>query len=88
VLALAAAGAARIDVQWVGKAGTFMNMFAFPLFLFSAATSGPASDVWRVLAWLCVIPGLVLSWYAAITYLPLARRALRDGRAARQHGTP
>jgi cardiolipin synthase len=88
VLGLAAAGAARIDVQWVGKAGTFMNMFAFPLFLFSAATSGVASDVWRVLAWICVAPGLVLSWYAAATYLPLARGALRDGRAARQHGSP
>ena len=31
------AGARRIDVQWVGKAGTFGLMFAFPLFLASHA---------------------------------------------------
>jgi cardiolipin synthase len=85
VLALAALGAERIDVQWVGKAGTFMNMFAFPFFLLSEATD-TLSELWRALAWICVIPGLVLSWYAAITYLPMARQALRDGRAARQHG--
>jgi cardiolipin synthase len=84
VLVLAAAGAARIDVQWVGKAGTFMNMFAFPFFLLSAGTE-TASDLWRALGWVCVIPGLVLSWYAAVMYLPIARRALREGRAARQH---
>src|SRR5215510_2009035 len=33
VLALAAAGARRIDVQWVGKAGTLALMVAFPLFV-------------------------------------------------------
>jgi cardiolipin synthase (CMP-forming) len=87
VLGLAAAGAARIDVQWAGKAGTFMNMFAFPFFLLSEAT-GTASDLWRALGWICVAPGLILSWYAAVTYLPLARQALRDGRAARQHDGP
>ena len=34
-LVLAAAGARRIDVQWVGKAGTLALMFAFPLFVLS-----------------------------------------------------
>ena len=29
------------------------------------------------------IPGLALSWYAALLYVPLARRALAEGRAAR-----
>ena len=37
VLALAAAGARRIDVQWVGKAGTLALMFAFPLYLWADA---------------------------------------------------
>ena len=45
VLALAAAGARRIDVQWVGKAGTLALMFAFPLYLWADAISGTASDV-------------------------------------------
>ena len=33
VLLLASLGAARIDVLWVGKAGTFALMFAYPAFL-------------------------------------------------------
>ena len=43
VLALAAAGARRIDVQWVGKAGTLALMFAFPLFLWADAIHGTAT---------------------------------------------
>jgi cardiolipin synthase len=79
VLVLAAMGAKRIDVQWVGKAGTFALMFAFPLFL---AGNASWDGVATFLAWCFVIPGLVLSWYAAFTYIPLAKRALADGRAA------
>ena len=37
-LVLAAMGARRIEVTWYGKAGTFANMFAFPLFLGSHST--------------------------------------------------
>ena len=81
-LVLAAAGARRIDVQWVGKAGTLCLMFAFPMFLvsYSGATW---SEVVRVLAWGFALVGLCFSWYAAITYVPLAKRALADGRAGR-----
>lgn len=81
-LALAAMGARRIDVTWFGKAGTFCLMIAFPLFLASHSTLGWA-DTAGVLAWLAGIPGLVLSIYAAILYVPLARRALAEGRADR-----
>lgn len=81
-LALAAMGARRIDVTWFGKAGTFCLMIAFPLFLASYSTLGWA-DTAGVLAWLAGIPGLVLSIYAAILYVPLARRALAEGRADR-----
>lgn len=77
VVALAALGARRIDVQWVGKAGTFALMIAFPLFLASNAGWG---DTARVLAWGFAIPGLVLSWYAALMYIPMARRALAEAR--------
>lgn len=79
-IALAAAGARRIDVQWAGKAGTFALMFAFPLFLGSHADNLGWQDLAEVLAWIFVIPGLVLSWYAAITYVPRARLALAEGR--------
>ncbi len=83
-LVLAALGARRIDVTWYGKAGTFGLMVAFPLFLASHSTLGWA-DTAGVLAWLAGIPGLVLSLYAAALYVPLARRALADGRADRHH---
>ena len=43
VLALAAAGARRIDVQWVGKAGTLALMFALPLYLWADAIHGDAA---------------------------------------------
>jgi cardiolipin synthase len=83
-LALAAAGARRIDVQWVGKAGTLCLMFCFPLFLVGHSSLGAA---WRdgalVAAWGFGLVGVCLSYYAAITYIPLARRALNEGRAGR-----
>ena len=79
VLALAAAGARRIDVKWAGKAGTLALMTSMPLFLMSHATVG-----WHrgagVVAWLFAYPALALSWYAAAQYIPEARRALREGR--------
>jgi cardiolipin synthase len=79
VLALAALGAARVDVQWVGKAGTFALMCAFPLFLLSHADVGWDGAA-RALAWAFALPGLALAWYAAATYVPLAKRALAAGR--------
>jgi len=82
VLALAMAGARRIDVQWVGKAGTLALMFAFPLFLW-ADNIVRGHDLVLVTAWGFAIGGLLLSYYAALTYVPLARRALREGRDAR-----
>ncbi|MDQ1395023.1 MAG: hypothetical protein QOG64_282 [Acidimicrobiaceae bacterium] len=84
VLALAALGAKRIDVQWVGKAGTFALMFAFPLFLASHAPDLFWHRLATVLAWAFVVPGLLLSWYAAANYVPLARRALAEGRVGSQ----
>jgi len=89
-IVLAALGARRIDVTWFGKAGTFFLMVAFPLFLASHSDlswQGVADE----LAWAAGIPGLVLSLYAAVLYVPLARRALAEGRADQrgqqsQHG--
>lgn len=82
VLLLASLGAARIDVLWVGKAGTFALMTAYPLFLVSDGTSR-----WQValvvVAWIIGLCGLVLAWAAAASYLSPARKALADGR---RHG--
>ena len=79
-LLLGALGSRRIDVSWAGKAGTFLMMTAFPLFLWGHG-HGPAT----ALAWPVAIAGLVIAWYAAATYVRPALEALREGRAAR-HG--
>ena len=76
-------GMQRFDVKWAGKAGTFALMFSLPAFLLAASDS-PVADVAEVVAWVTGIPGLVLSYYAAATYVPEARRALRAGREGRQ----
>jgi cardiolipin synthase (CMP-forming) len=86
-LVLAAAGARRIDVTWYGKAGTFCNLFAFPFFL------AGASDIWwhdtaQLLGWTFAIPGFLFSWYALLLYIPIAARALREGRQGRVGSGP
>ena len=82
VLVLASLGASRIDVLWVGKAGTFALMFAYPAFLLGHGSAGWQDGI-RVAAWVTGSIGLALAWIAAATYVPVARRALRDGRSGR-----
>jgi cardiolipin synthase len=83
VVLLAALGAARIDVLWVGKAGTFGLMFAYPTFLLGDGTASWQEPI-RVIAWVTGLIGLALAWWAAGSYVGPARRALREGRAARR----
>ena len=83
VLALASLGASRIDVLWVGKAGTFGLMFAYPTFLLGYGNASWQEPI-KVIAWVTGIVGLALAWYAAGSYVGPARKALRDGRAARR----
>ena len=56
-------------------------MMAFPSFLGSHSSLSYA-DALGVLAWCTAIPGLVLSYLAALMYIPLGRKALAEGRAA------
>ena len=87
-VSLAALGARRIDVQWVGKAGTLALMFALPMFLWLDNTSpGVGHNVLAVVTWTFTIAGLVLSYYATAGYIPIARAALREGREARDDRT-
>jgi cardiolipin synthase (CMP-forming) len=78
-LYVAVAGGRRMDVQLSGKASTFALMCALPLFLV-----GHADDDWHraaeAAAWVFVVPGLVLGWYSAISYIPKARAALAESR--------
>lgn len=75
-LILGALGVQRFPVTWEGKTGTFLLMFAFPMFLGANSTLSYA-PVLQWLAWLFAIPGLGYSWYSAIfQYVPEARRGL------------
>jgi cardiolipin synthase len=82
VVLLASLGAARIDVLWVGKAGTFGLMFAYPAFLLGYGNAGWQEPI-KVVAWVTGVTGLALAWYAAGSYIGPARKALQQGRAAR-----
>lgn len=83
VVLLASLGAARIDVLWVGKAGTFALMVAYPLFLVSDGHAGWQTAL-RIIAWTVGSVGLVLSWVAAYSYVGPARTALAAGRSGRR----
>ncbi len=85
VLLLASLGAARIDVLWVGKAGTFALMFAYPAFLLSDG-SAAWQVPFRAFAWFSGIGGLALAWTAAAAYIPAARTAFVQGRRGRARG--
>jgi len=80
-LVVAAAGARRMDVRWFGKAGTFGLLVAFPLFL-GAHAHVSWEDQATFFAWVAAIPGLVFGYIAAVLYIPDARKAIAEGRAA------
>ncbi|MCK4177846.1 CDP-alcohol phosphatidyltransferase family protein [Aciditerrimonas ferrireducens] len=82
VLLLAALGAKRIDVLFIGKAGTFALMAAYPAFLLAHGSATWQGDL-RSAAWVIGLGGLCLAWVAAGRYLPEARAALVAGRAGR-----
>ena len=72
----------RFDVTYLGKCATFLLMFAVPGFMLGY------SDFWGhegflIASWLLGIPGLVLSYYTGIMYIPLIREGIRHGREQR-----
>ena len=72
-------GMKRFDVTWLGKVATFLLMFAFPGFMLGASKF-PGHQGFEIASWLLGIPGLILSYYTAITYIPTIRASLREGR--------
>ena len=82
VVATLAFGMERFDVTWWGKTATFLLMFAVPGFLMGHS-SIPIDDAFTVAAWCFGIPGLALSYYTAIAYIPMIRDAV-----ARRAGAP
>jgi cardiolipin synthase len=82
VVATLVFGMERFDVTYLGKLATFLLMFAIPGFLMGHS-SIPIADAFTVAAWCLGIPGLVLSYYTAIAYIPSIRDGIRAGRAHR-----
>ena len=72
-------GMKRFDVTWLGKTATFLLMFAFPGFMLGSSTF-PLNELFQIASWMLAIPGLILSYYTAITYIPTIRTSLREGR--------
>lgn len=81
---LAIAGARRIDVVWAGKAGTLAVMFSLPMLLLAHHIDGVGETAMWIGGWGFGIGGILLGYYAAAQYVPEARRALAEGREARE----
>jgi cardiolipin synthase len=79
-IATVAFGMQRFDVTWWGKTATFLLMFAVPGFLMGESSIAIA-DWFAVAAWIFGIPGLILSYYTAVAYVPIIAQAVRRGRA-------
>lgn len=75
-------GMQRFDVTWLGKLYTFLLMFAVPGFLMGNS-SIPGAEWFTVASWCLAIPGLALAYYTGIQYMPMIRRGVEAGRAAR-----
>jgi cardiolipin synthase len=82
-LVLAALVAARIGplpVHFVGKAGTFALLYAFPLLLL-AQWAGPVGLVADALGWGFAVWGIALYWLAGLLYLRQAASELAHRRS-------
>lgn len=76
VPALANRGYRPLPVHFVGKAGTFALLYAFPLLLL-ATWPGTVGLVAWVLGWAFAIWGVGLYWFAGVLYLRQVRELAR-----------
>ncbi len=83
VIAIGALGGARVDVRYVGKAGAFATMTSLPAFILLRGVTSVTHDVVAVVAWGAAAVGVLCGYTAAVLYVPDAKRALAEGRAAR-----
>jgi cardiolipin synthase (CMP-forming) len=72
----------RIDVTYWGKLATFLLMFSVPGFLMGNSEM-PGAEWFEVAAWALGIPGLILSYWTAIAYIPQVRQAVATGASIR-----
>lgn len=79
---LVRAGVGPLPVHFVGKAGTFALLYAFPLLLL-AEWSGVVGEIAGVVGWAFAWWGVGLYWLAAGVYVRQAGRELRAARVRR-----
>jgi cardiolipin synthase (CMP-forming) len=77
----------RIDVTYLGKVATALLMFAVPGFLIGSSDESYA-DFFQFASWLVAIPGLILSYWTGIAYIPQVRRAIATGTSRRPEAVP
>ncbi|MEY3987098.1 MAG: CDP-diacylglycerol--glycerol-3-phosphate 3-phosphatidyltransferase, partial [Actinomycetota bacterium] len=75
-------GMERFPVTTMGKRYTFLLMVGIPLLILSAGDH-PTSELAGAVGWVCVVPGLVLSYVTGVLYVPKIRAALVSGRLKR-----
>ncbi len=72
----------RIDVTYLGKVATALLMFAVPGFLIGSSGESYAG-LFQTAAWILGVPGLILSWWTGIAYIPQVRRSIAAGGSSR-----
>ena len=66
----------RFDVTWWGKTATFLLMLTFPGFLMGESGM-PIAGAFTITAWILGVPGIILSVYTALAYIPLVLNGVR-----------
>jgi cardiolipin synthase len=77
----------RIDVNYLGKVATALLMFAVPGFLIGSSNESYAG-LFQFASWCVAIPGLILSYWTGIAYIPQVRRAIAAGGSRRSEVVP
>lgn len=75
-------GMKRFAVSIWGKRYTFLLMTSVPLLLLGASTHVTADAAW-ISGWVLGIPGLILSYFVGVLYIPVVLQNVRAGRAER-----
>ena len=86
LLVLRSRGHGPLPVHFVGKAGTFALLYAFPLLLL-ATWEGAVGLVAGVVGWAFAGWGIGLYWLACVLYVSQAVGVLQDGTGAPLTGT-
>ena len=82
LLALRAHGYPPLQVHYLGKAATFILLYAFPLLLLAEGGDGPLVAVVAPVAWALTVWGGALYLLAGVLYLVQAVGLIRADRAA------